>query len=229
MKIFHDCLRRGPPPPPAPNMTALHSLHTSQSMSSSSSTPSSWCCGMRLRMKAVLLARVSNHSAITMKVRGTMRVARIHHQYVMANSRPSGLKNTALKKDYRDERGVREQGPSRFLFLSPGSTYQCERRYRAGVALELHGDLDRKIAEPPVELGEGPAAPQRDGLAEAVCLWSHSIRYFQMPTQRPLEKIRLPTKPHPSPPPTKSPPGPQQRVDDSPISSCGLSCARGTC
>lgn len=41
-----------------------------------------------------------------MKVRGTMRVARIHHQYVMAKKRPSGLKKMVLKKDYwRKEMG----------------------------------------------------------------------------------------------------------------------------
>lgn len=32
----------------------------------------------------MLFASVSNHRCMMMKVRGTMRVAMIHHQYVMA-------------------------------------------------------------------------------------------------------------------------------------------------
>lgn len=37
--------------------------------------------------------------------------------------------------------------------------YQCECGHRSGVALELHSDLDGKIAQAPVELGKRPTAP----------------------------------------------------------------------
>lgn len=64
--------------------------------------PSSCCgCVFRLRKKGVfkLFASVSNHRCMTIKVSGTMSVAIIHHQYVIANSNPSGLKKIVLKKD----------------------------------------------------------------------------------------------------------------------------------
>lgn len=86
-------------------------------LASSSSTPSSSRCAIRRRMNPVLLASVSNHRAITMKVSGTMRVARIHHQYVMANKRPSGLKNTALKKDCNKSQNGQYRGTSNALEL----------------------------------------------------------------------------------------------------------------
>lgn len=129
---------------------------------------------MRLRMNAVLLARVSNHNAITMKVSGTMSVARIHHQYVMANKRPSGLKKTALKKDYRG-RGKSESGTYLTGLIMTSRTWEVSTDQgncgdRSGVALELHGDLDGEIAKSPVKLRKGPAPPQRDGLAETICL-----------------------------------------------------------
>jgi hypothetical protein len=47
------------------------------------------------------------------KVSGTISVARIHHQYVMARRRPSGLKNIVLRKDYVVRRGGKDV--SKFL------------------------------------------------------------------------------------------------------------------
>lgn len=49
----------------------------------------------------MFFANVSNHRWTMIKVSGMMSVTKIHHQWVMASTSPSGLTKIVLRKDYR--------------------------------------------------------------------------------------------------------------------------------